>query len=689
MSNPSLQPKPSHLNSFGTNPSISISISNHSSIVYEREENVVLANPIFWQHLTIFLSSYDLLHLILTGSKLILVRLRESVTVFRHHPRSGRRHLWPNIISSFPHLQHIEIGHPIHTNHPTYFHGVDIRMIPSSILSIHLNFANGFLSLTQLPSCAQLCKLNLSLWHHISIIFPNLTSLRWFDDKKFCKGPETLISLFPLRLTSLHLPSNPELVPGSFNILPRTLLDLQCTTSECKNGWNDVKFPPLIERLHLSKLPHTFHFQHLPRDVKVLKLSNLRHVEGERRNWEKLPISILKLSIEDPHLHFDGDQIRSIPHGTTCLKLRVFDVDPLISLLLTPEMRKIEIFTLNDPSLSQLLNFSFKLPPSISSLPCALLGETSNWSILPRTITRVNGREILQITAAAHPFIEHLPPFISQLCLRDAPTTLPLKHITHLQVETKNRQNTENLKSILSSLPHLTKLDILDQMVDGSLIYNSMAHSIRHLSIQSCNPIIIDFSHLISLQSLNIRHGPWKTQRNVLRNAFSSTECGMSGGEVEEWDFEFWWLVFLPPSVTHLSLGEGCLQLSGDPSFIPAWPPQIKKLELKDTIPTCFWKFFPISLTYLDMPIYGSSRNPDTIAMVIHDLPMKLTSLRLQGAQERNSDFQKFIRSRPLLQSFQGSTSDLMHEDDFHPSYADSINMAIYMTQKREEEEEG
>jgi hypothetical protein len=296
--------------------------------------------------------------------------------------------------------------------------------------------------------------------------------------------------------------------------------------------------------------------------------------------------------------------------------------------ILPPQIQKLELETC--VPLSEIPWRASKLSSLVEAPSWILAVAEDGWKEVPRTLEKVLEPCLFPIPVSSPSIISNLPQRLTDACFDGVPSTLRFAYLKHLHVQARTAEDFDRLGLLLcGGLKHtLEKLTIGGKyMLDPSVLDHLTGSKVKELVIEWCDPnnwSCLSREWASNISSLTIKKGPWMPCSRVWRDL---KPLAVEGGE--EWDFEKFWPFFFhhSASLTHLSLGPGCLDISGDPSFIPKWPRHLKSLVLYDAIPILEWPSpQPVSHTKPTENHYGGLGSQKYAARETHTLERTLLS---------------------------------------------------------------
>lgn len=448
------------------------------------------------------LSAYELAFLYFCGTKSLQEQLCKHVSVFDLHYDAHRRIAWPrSFLPLFPALKHVIIGGHDDESHPRV-PDIDIRTLPSTLLSLELHIGNGLLSLAD-PSKLAIENEQFHLLP-LETMFPLLQRLE-------CKSllcdpqanwmlityeslPQTSLRSLKLTLTGFALEDFPK--------LPATLEELSIDAS----FWLTIlsspatQLPPQLKRLELFHVSTGLKVQQWPRGLAHLHLNFDSKIWGHR-----------------------NDCITSV-FGTTALpqSLRtfylnapVFWLGPAFFELLPSELQDLRLY-------SDLIQY----PPALDQLTSACKALETKLASLEELLTL----HLCVVQLCSLPYtllIDIMPPKLQEFVVTSAPTARQAWDVEKMPRSLRtlcsypeisdsvcySRQARQSLNpshylpNVLKSFPNS-----LLELEDSILNYKTFPSTLTRLSLQSYSrtPIPSDFdfatacAQIPNVQSLSI-----------------------------------------------------------------------------------------------------------------------------------------------------------------------------------------
>lgn len=337
-------------------------------------------------------SAYDLAFLYFSGDSKLRRRISKLATHFHLSYSPYRRIAWPrNFLPLLPALKYFSIGGSSDGWYP-FVPDIDIRMLPTDLISLHLRISNGLFSLVE----GDLTK-PVDVWSlHIRDLrksFPHLQHLSWENQANDFEQPQplarepALTHLATPNLRSLHI----SVLCFPFSIskdLPDTLENLSISAMSWKPSANerdttDSKFrlPKGLNRLTLKNLGLALDMLAWPSSLKHLFLdfnsSWMYHdcmastLLGERA----LPSSLESLVMYAPYHSINSAFVGKLPQSLTELRLYLRKVafetfgptNTFVARLPMTELRILHLcmaLTSMDDSLADSLFFD-EMPPNL------------------------------------------------------------------------------------------------------------------------------------------------------------------------------------------------------------------------------------------------------------------------------------------------------------------------------------
>jgi hypothetical protein len=110
-------------------------------LINMQSSNLTHLSSDFWNDISPFLTSIELVRLSMIGCKLLFNKFTSGLSSFVHHPRLQRRYSLPSLISSFPNLLHLDITLASSGSYPEWrkIDLFDVSLLPKSLKSLNLN----------------------------------------------------------------------------------------------------------------------------------------------------------------------------------------------------------------------------------------------------------------------------------------------------------------------------------------------------------------------------------------------------------------------------------------------------------------------------------------------------------------------------------------------------------------------
>ena len=447
------------------------------------------------------LSAHEVTRLYFCGHIGLCNRLQRAVRLFRLNHVERRLISWPRILSCFRALQYVRIS-TFGNSSSSYVTAVDLTVLPSTLQSLDLRIANGFLCLLEMPPFPSggpnyKPRLSSDLIHRC----PNLTSLSWsnmYSGETMHWDISDLVSdLSRFRhlcdIHSLHSllqrwtwPSLAELPSTLQNMtIPRIQIDATSTPT----------FPASLTTLRLYS-PDTIPFEFLRwLPTSLVHLNLLTNVGGGACDWTALsrlsnltrfrflcasfdehlvihlPRSLRHLDVRPNQLWFDS--LALLPNGLCSLVLQFIDLRYALSSY-SPRAP-------NSSSAKSINHVSANLPRSLTKISSQLFSAfpPSTWKNLPRGLAELHAtgeRPMVDVQASDAPHLADLPPALQSLRCHDLPTsnfaflsnTPSLTILSLSGIDAEGSSPKELLTLVSNTCPQLSRLTLaLEGPVDS------------------------------------------------------------------------------------------------------------------------------------------------------------------------------------------------------------------------------